>query len=1189
MTNPNVIYSNGYTVPLSAIATIKQRTGIQFLRKASAEGTEWIIGADTSKLATQYDLTQIQDTTWVNRDGRIINTNLSGKVAIKNLDTLDNNATYAVVKDINTGNLALQLIGDCPVVDTTYLSSRIDSAIMWPDTVSHIATQYDLTQITGDYSPWDTTATAIVQKNVAKKVHIGSTATPDSLFQVTGGAKFTRDVEVNGVRVGRGGGNQAENTAVGYQALKSNTGTGFNTAVGHQALTSNTTGSANVAVGYKSMSTNTDGLQNTALGEESMRENISGQDNTAVGYQALKNNTSYYNVAVGSNAMINHTSGQGCTAVGFSALKTNTSGWYNSFLGYLSGYANSTGRNNTGVGAESLKSNTTSRNNSGFGYKSLYSNTTGYSNTAVGVSALYSNTTASNLVAVGDSALYKNTGTLNTAVGSKAGYNTTTGVNNTFTGYQAGYTNTTGNYNVFVGQQAGVSNNTGSNNTFVGNRAGRYSSSGSSNTFYGYVAGNSNGTASDNTFIGTQAGYSTQNAGNNTYVGSNSGWYNTSGTNNTFLGYKSGYINQVGSNNTFLGYYAAEENALGSNNVCVGYRSGERELSGDPVYKLDNSVFIGYETKALADSQSNQIVIGHQTIGKGSNTTTIGNTSTTDTYLAGTLTVDSIPDDSAPDSVVTVKNGKLYRTLLPTSTTYTATSPVDVTGTVISIKSDTLTSWRTKQNLWTQSGSNINRATGSVGINTTNPLAKLHVTGSAMVSDTTYVSTITGGSAANSKITLQTTTGSGTASAVALQIKSGANDRVTVLHDGKVGIGTTNPTTQLMQKSTTATESAPLSAELLTSSGWTSTDWTGDFASGWTHTVGNTTTLLNSLAAINATKYQITWTITDRTAGTITITFGGWSSGAVASTENTGPTTSSTASLVVTPTSDFDGKVIISIKIITGVYAATYAIADNTNANAFEIRSSLASLYNQFVGVGVGGYNTTGNNNTANGMSSLNFNTTGSYNTATGRQSLYSNTTGSYNTATGLQSLYSNTTGSYNTATGRQSLYSNTTGSNNTANGMSSLYSNTTGSYNTANGYQAGRYIADGSTPNATGNYCVFIGADTKALADGQTNQIVIGYNAIGNGSNSVTLGNTDVTKTVLSGNVGIGTTAPSEKLEVAGTAKVTALALTTTDTTSVGYPVGTIQMRITAADTSAWLLIRSTGTINARWKKLTN
>ena len=77
---------------------------------------------------------------------------------------------------------------------------------------------------------------------------------------------------------------------------------------------------------------------------------------------------------------------------------------------------------------------------------------------------------------------------------------------------------------------------------------------------------------------------------------------------------------------------------------------------------------------------------------------------------------------------------------------------------------------------------------------------------------------------------------------------------------------------------------------------------------------------------------------------------------------------------------------------------------------------------------------------------------------------------------------------------------------------MYSLFSNTTGNNNTANGYQAGRYMADGSTANETSYNSVYLGANTKANADGDTNEIVIGYGAIGQGSNTIMLGNSSIT-----------------------------------------------------------------------------
>jgi hypothetical protein len=155
------------------------------------------------------------------------------------------------------------------------------------------------------------------------------------------------------------------------------------------------------------------------------------------------------------------------------------------------------------------------------------------------------------------------------------------------------------------------------------------------------------------------------------------------------------------------------------------------------------------------------------------------------------------------------------------------------------------------------------------------------------------------------------------------------------------------------------------------------------------------------------------------------------------------------------------------------------------------------------------------------------YNTTGSDNTANGLEALFSNTTGSYNTANGLQALYLNTTGSNNTANGFQALYDNTTGSQNTANGLGALFFNTTGNNNTANGFWAGQYIADGVTANQTSSNSVYEGFQAYPLASGDTNENVIGNTAIGHGSNTTTLGNTATVGTWLNGTQHITATAP--------------------------------------------------------------
>jgi len=320
------------------------------------------------------------------------------------------------------------------------------------------------------------------------------------------GATFANDINVNDLTVGKGGGDRATNTAVGYQSLFSNTEGDFNVASGYQALYSNTEGDGNVASGFEALYYNTEGDQNVASGYRALYLNTEGSYNVAYGVWALYSNTEGDdNVAYGYQALYGNTGGDGNVAVGYQALFSNTEGYHNVASGYRALYSNTEGNYNVAVGIRALYSNTEGDGNVASGFEALRDNTEGGHNVAFGTSALYSNTEGSYNVASGYRALYLNTeGDNNVASGSYALYNNTEGDNNVASGSYALYNNTVGDDNVASGHSTGRSI-LGSNNTAIGKEAGydRFNDyTGSNNTYIGYNAQPSSATVNNEIVLG---------------------------------------------------------------------------------------------------------------------------------------------------------------------------------------------------------------------------------------------------------------------------------------------------------------------------------------------------------------------------------------------------------------------------------------------------------------------------------------------------------------------------------------------------------------------------------------------------------------------------------------------------------------------------------------------------------------
>ena len=183
-----------------------------------------------------------------------------------------------------------------------------------------------------------------------------------------------------------------------------------NTAVGDQALASNTGGGSNTATGFRSLFSNTDGAHNTATGAHALENNDIGVYNNACGAFALSSNVNgFSNNAMGDSALLENIHGTENTAIGDLALSRNDmtgNGFanFNTAVGAEALFNNTDGDSNNAVGAGALQFNTTGSFNQAIGYQALGSSVDGFANVALGDSALSNNTSGSSNVAVGDSA-----------------------------------------------------------------------------------------------------------------------------------------------------------------------------------------------------------------------------------------------------------------------------------------------------------------------------------------------------------------------------------------------------------------------------------------------------------------------------------------------------------------------------------------------------------------------------------------------------------------------------------------------------------------------------------------------------------------------------------------------------------------------------------------------------------------
>tara|TARA_R110000822_G_scaffold72624_1_gene174529 strand:+ start:632 stop:2641 length:2010 start_codon:yes stop_codon:yes gene_type:complete len=446
-------------------------------------------------------------------------------------------------------------------------------------------------------------------------------------------------------------------TALGVGAGGSSETATNNTWIGFDAGNDTTSGDTNVAVGYKASQKITTGFDNVMIGAEAGFTMTEGDANVGIGYRALYSSTvgfsatldidtgfrpgsvagTYTNISLGNGltlSSINIPAGENnpnsynygaitgmTTAISFDVEIPESS------LGGAGGGLELTitvvnagpGRRNTAVGYESLFANNLANENTAVGYESLRNTVEGYDNTAIGTFAMKNNVSGYQNVSLGYQAL--------------EGDSNSSGNNNVAIGLRTMQGITSGYQNVALGQLAGTEVTSGYQNILLGNNSGDQITSGYQNILLGSNSGNRISNSYQNIGIGSNSitqletnsdGYQNIGIGDDAFQQLENGYQNVA------LGSTAGRElrgSTASLQNTLIGANSMKQVEAGTGNVCLGYNSGF--FSGFGGITANYSTYLGYNTEGSASGVTNEIAIGYDAEGGGSNTIVLGNTSIT--------------------------------------------------------------------------------------------------------------------------------------------------------------------------------------------------------------------------------------------------------------------------------------------------------------------------------------------------------------------------------------------------------------------------------------------------------------------------------------------------------------------------------------------------------------------------------
>jgi len=625
--------------------------------------------------------------------------------------------------------------------------------------------------------------------------------------------------------------------------------------------------------------------------------------------------------------------------------------------------------------------------------------------------------------------------------------------------------------NTALGSFTLISNTSGLQNTAVGNEALRLNTGGLQNSAFGYRASRANTNGNTNSAFGIDALR-----------------VNTTGSNNAAFGAQALDNNTVG-NNTGIGMGALLDNTSGGSNTALGYRAGYAGIS------------------TANSTGSNNIFIGSDSIGESasdSNRTFIGNTSTTSTWLGGRLLLGARTDDAVNKLQVTGSSALVGVTYVNTN--------ASVAGYGHSLQV-------------------LANASGGMVVSTTNSASAIGIINSSSSNKTWDISPFNNDLAINE---------SGIVNGTRMYFFAGGNITVGGITNSSnlfevlgtfktTGVNTLSNLQGTGSRMVVADANGVLSTQAIPGGSITGTGvssqvvyWTGASSqagsAGFTFSPGNKLFLNNTvIAASNVARgfhvtSQLSAFANNEDLVGIDLSPVYTTTGLPTGVHAIGIRTAS--SFTPTQTDIRYTAFLIQPSINQGGTATGITRGVHVNPTITAVVDWRSVEWSNNSGWGLYGVGTA--KNYLNGTTLIGTATDDGVNKLQVAGSISATADSVIN---GVTIGKGGGSGALNTTVGSLALSANTTGASNTAFGLGALGTITTGSENVGVGTNAGRY-RNGTTSNSDSSGGVYIGFASRASAAATTNEIVIGAGAQGNGNNTVTIGNTGISSTILRGAV---------------------------------------------------------------------